>query len=208
MNSGPMRQRWVFPVLVGSLSLLLLLTGCMKPKTNGAAADDSAGSSGIPKLVQAVAMADGSMTAYPSQGPHEPVYKIAWKSAQAEGSGSSDFTASAKGVSGSLFDKGTLVSRFTADRASIDRKAQLLLVQGNVRVVSARPGPLFGSVLTCSEIKYTDARRLIEASGNVKMDGPQYSIGPFEKLVAAPDLSRVGTPDAFSAMNHNPSRSR
>lgn len=183
--------------------LAAALGGCMAPKSAAQKAKD-AGKSDSSSLYQAVDLSDGNLTAYPATGEHQPIYKIAWQKAKASGSGGQDFTAEASTVSGSLFENGQEVSRFTADQASVDRKKGVLTVSGNVKVVSEKKGPLYGSTLSCLKIKYTEARRLIEASGSVMLTSSDSQLGPFSRLDAAPDLSKVGTPDTFGPMNHNP----
>lgn len=97
-------------------------------------------------------------------------------------------------VSGALYKKGGVSSRFTSDSGEADQAANRLVLKGRVRVVAVDPK----AVLTAERIVYQGDRQLIEASGGVEVDAGSYRLGPVPTIWATPDLRTVGTPDQFA----------
>jgi hypothetical protein len=51
--------------------------------------------------------------------------------------------------------------------------------------------------MTALKLKWMPERKLIEASGHVMLESSDYIVGPFESILATPDLKKFGTPDTF-----------
>jgi hypothetical protein len=96
-----------------------------------------------------------------------------------------------KAVTGKVYDDAEQPGDYRAAFGSADQKAQVLRLRGNVEFRNAQ------GVLRADALIWQPARKLIEATGNVTFEGPDYKLGPFPKVLATPDLRSIGTPDQF-----------
>ncbi len=97
------------------------------------------------------------------------------------------------GVGGDLFEGNKVASRFRSEEGKADQDSKVLTLVGGVSVTAEKEG----LQLKADKITYKQAAGHIEAEGAVTVSSSEYEIGPFEKLWATPDLTKVGTPDAF-----------
>lgn len=98
-----------------------------------------------------------------------------------------------KEVSGDIFQGGKVASRFKAARGEVDQKARTLLAEGKAELRDTARG----LVLRADRVRYRESEARVVAEGGVTVSSEEWQIGPFDRLVATPDLSRVGTPDRF-----------
>lgn len=96
-------------------------------------------------------------------------------------------------VSGQLFQKDAVASKFQASEAYADQEKNVLKLSNKVVITAEKQG----LSLSADKVAWLPERQLIEASGHVMLDGRDYSAGPFDRLLATPDLKKAGTPDTF-----------
>ncbi len=118
---------------------------------------------------------------------------VSAKSSDLEMSKEGKLQGTMKGVTGQLYENDAVVSRFRASEAYADQDKNVLDLTSQVVVTAEKQG----LVLKADKVSWLPSRRLIEASGNVSLDGKEYTVGPFDRLLATPDLKKVGTPDTF-----------
>lgn len=97
-------------------------------------------------------------------------------------------------VSGTIYTKAKPSATFTASHGAANQTSNLLALDGEVVLVAKDPE----STLKADHVKWLPERELIEATGNVTVVTKDYRLGPFKKLLATPDLKKVGTPDQFA----------
>lgn len=184
-------MRWLVLVLV----LAVGMTGCTggkkssgKPKGNKEQKkDDISAMAG-----DTIGVAPGDGTYSDSAG--KPLWDVKWEVAQIDPKDGGK--AALRTVSGKIYEKGKAETTFEAEAARIDRKKQILVLHGAVRIVSSDPA----ATLTCDLLRYEAAnpkRRVIKAVGNVRVDGAVGSMGPTDELWASPDLNVIATPSLF-----------
>lgn len=98
-----------------------------------------------------------------------------------------------EGVSGMLFGRRGLSSRFRARRAEASQRDQWLRLSGDVMLEAADPP----SRLRCDEVLWDAGKDAVKARGAVVFDAGAYKVGPFPELWATPELSFFSTPDLF-----------
>lgn len=96
-------------------------------------------------------------------------------------------------VTGCLYQKGVIASKFSADLANADQAKNKLDLSGQVVLNAEKEG----LKMTALKLKWVPERKLIEASGHVMLESSDYIVGPFESILATPDLKKFGTPDTF-----------
>jgi len=101
-----------------------------------------------------------------------------------------------KKVSGTIYTKAQPSATFTANQGSANQANNLLTLSGDVVLVAKDPE----STLKADHVKWLPERELIQATGNVTVVTKDYRLGPFPKLLATPDLKKVGTPDQFEGV--------
>ncbi len=105
----------------------------------------------------------------------------------------SDASSILKGVTGELYQKGVVVSRFKAPQGRFLQAEKTFVLEGGVTITSEEKK----IVLTSSSVTWKEASGLITAAGNVWLKGQGFESGPAPSLVTTPDLERFGTPDRF-----------
>lgn len=121
------------------------------------------------------------------------LWSVAWKSAKLEYTDDNRFGGTMEAVSGTIYQDGKPVSDFTADSATASKADNTLELSGKVVVKAREPK---GS-LSCRSMRYDGMIERVEALGGVRVETELYQMGPFERVYAKPDLSRVATPDMF-----------
>jgi lipopolysaccharide assembly outer membrane protein LptD (OstA) len=97
-------------------------------------------------------------------------------------------------VTGQLFNGGAKGVTFSADSGLANQIAKTIRLDGNVTMISADKK----SRLMCDSLNYDSQKKLYFADGNVRLVSPVGSIGPFPKMIANSDFTRVGTPQSFN----------
>lgn len=103
------------------------------------------------------------------------------------------FSGTLEGVTGELYQDGRAASRFSAQRGEADQNRDTLSATGDVTITDTKTG----TKLIAEHMKWLASRKLIEASGNVRVIGTDYEVGPMPRVLATPDLKKFGTPDRF-----------
>ncbi|MGV3615640.1 MAG: hypothetical protein ACO1SV_09935 [Fimbriimonas sp.] len=142
----------------------------------------------------------------------ETLWDVEWESSQAQPEEGGKATL--RTVNGRIFTDGKPSARFKADGGRVDQKKQLLILRGNVEIVSvgdfkikvATPNKPASSdpgdpiTLTCDQVRYEakDPKRVvIKARGKVRVQSKTGTFGPTAELWATPDLNVVATPNLF-----------
>lgn len=110
------------------------------------------------------------------------------------------FFGSMTGVSGEIYDRDQVASRFSANTADANKAQDTLQLSGNVDLSSEKPA----SHLHCRSLAWDPAQRVVKATGNVTLETPSYDLGPVPELWATPNLSQAGTPSEFQSMLKRP----
>lgn len=105
----------------------------------------------------------------------------------------SDANSILKGVTGELYQKGMVVSRFKAPQGRFLQNEKTLVLEGGVTITSEEKK----IVMTSNSVRWKEASGLITAEGNVWLKGQGFESGPAPSLVTTPDLECFGTPDRF-----------
>lgn len=99
----------------------------------------------------------------------------------------------AQGVTGEIFDKGKVASRFTSQDAKAASESKQMVLMGKVRIDSVTQNVS----LYADKVAWMEERQMFSAQGNVRIDSPGWELGKMEEVWATPDLSKFGTPDKF-----------
>ena len=121
------------------------------------------------------------------------VWEVKARSANLDYRGDGQTMGEMSGVTGTIHDEGKPVSAFEAEQGSADQATKVLSLEGRVKVRSIARG----ETLEADRVVWRAGKRLLEADGNVSVDGDGYRLGPFPRILAAPDLGTIGTPDRF-----------
>ncbi len=105
----------------------------------------------------------------------------------------SDANSILKGVTGELYQKGVIVSRFRAPQGRFLQNEKILVLEDGVTITSEEKK----IVMTSNSVQWKEASGLITAQGNVWLKGQGFESGPAPSLVTTPNLERFGTPDRF-----------
>lgn len=135
----------------------------------------------------------GSATHYTVGTPRQRLWTVYWQRGTMTMAGKREVTGAFEDVRGTLFRQDKEVGDFVADRATMDQKANLLILEGNVKVTSRDPD---GS-MECQRLEWRAELEQLRASGSVVMVTAGYRVGPFVEFWATPDFSRAGTPEGF-----------
>lgn len=146
-----------------------------------------------PKEAQSVFIQSGD--AIQRDEKHEPVYKIAWESAQVRMDNKEQLGGTMELPKGTIYEVGSKpVSNFTSKEGEADPDSKLLTLKGEVVVTSLK----HKVTLRCDEIRYaSNNRRLVRALGNVRVSGDWGTVSGLNEVWATTDLSTFGTPDLF-----------
>ncbi len=123
--------------------------------------------------------------------------EIAWvlraKNSSVHVESGSEIDAVATGVTGELFEKGKIASRYQSDKGEANDVKRTLQLDGRVKITSEAQKV----VLTADRVEWMEDRQMISARGSVWVKSADYEMGPLPELWATPDLKRVGSPDRF-----------
>lgn len=146
------------------------------------------------------------------------LWDLEWESSVVQpGSGSTEGVL--RTVRGKLFTENPVPTTFEADGARIDQDQQLLVLKGNVKIISPGNSKGDGSLadvpsssgkrdlltipagtLTCDQVRYeakVKGKEIIKARGNVLVKTTQGTIGPTPELWTNPKLTIVATPNMY-----------
>lgn len=97
------------------------------------------------------------------------------------------------GVAGRLFEEGEIASKFFSEHGLADSEEQTLVLLGQVKITSEE-NEIY---LTAKKVTYDEESQLITAEGSVWLRSDTWNLGPLDKLVSNPSLTKVGTPGTF-----------
>jgi hypothetical protein len=174
----------------------VLATSCgrseqTKPKVAPNDVATPASASGVQQVVRS---GDGEATRYSADGKRTPLWSVRWKEAEIDLGTKGFFGGRMEQVSGTLYDSGKQTSTYRANRATADRNSDLLVLQGEVELQS----PERGMVLACERLEYRPERKMLRATGNVRIQVNGGLLTAGQELLATPDLKTVSTPELFS----------
>ncbi len=96
-------------------------------------------------------------------------------------------------VEGTIETKTGAPSRITASHGWVNQVEKSLLLDGGITITSGQ----HEVKIDARELRYSEQKGLIEAIGEVWVIGKGYKYGPSQRLLATPDLKRIGTEDRF-----------
>jgi len=172
--------------------LLVAVTGCGKKAETKKKEDKPKDELKIPAAVNT---GPGTSLQYDNGPKREPLWSLEWKEAQVRAQSQETLRTDVKAVSGALYKGGKEVSRYRGDGGFGDKAKNLLVLRGNVQIVST--DPKLKATLLADEIRYDGNLKMIQATGNVRISGDSWSMDRVPALWATPDLTSVGTPDMF-----------
>jgi hypothetical protein len=177
-------------------AVALTLAACGNPGSGGVAesGEPATAEEQKPSEPRVIKLGAGSGDRFGGDQKREKLWSVQWQSAEMEvfDQGGS-LAGTLQQVTGQIVSDGQNVSSFTATSAVSDRDQERLWLTGNVKIVSRNPD----MTLTCDKVLYEADIKLIKAQGNIRIESSSGTLGGMPELWAKPDLSRVGTPDAF-----------
>ncbi len=183
----------------GLLALAVLLLGCgSKPSDKPTTKEEDKADKKPPMDIQ---MSKASAEQYSADGK-SLLWMTNWESLDMNVT--SDNTSSGKMhvVTGSLYQEGKPTTDFSGDEGTADQSRQLLELSNHVKLISRTQS----TTLTATKMSHEARKKLVVASGGVKVDGKAGKAGVFDKLYASVDLKRIGTQDHFEkvlVLNNN-----
>jgi hypothetical protein len=128
------------------------------------------------------------------RGPdRRPLWSASSASASLTYAGEGAVSGTFRKVTGRLYERGVPASTFAAQTAFADQGTSRLDMSGQVVIAALR----YEARMMADLVRWRPDLELIEASGGVRVTTPDYVVGPFQALLATPDLRRFGTPDTF-----------
>ena len=131
------------------------------------------------------------MTSFSKEKQGEKMWHVEWQSAVLR---IEEKRAALTTVDGELYKENKQVSTFRSDKGDADNESGVLNLNGRVTVFSI-PNR---ATLRCDKLHYTSkGKPLIQATGNVEVDGAFGTVRGLQEVWATPDLKTFGTPDLF-----------
>lgn len=96
-------------------------------------------------------------------------------------------------VSGKLYDKNGLAATVTAESGEADQTRKRLDLSGHV-MIKSKDGK---TTLRTGRMRWLADLEIIEAWDGVEVVTEDYKMGPFKRVWATADLTKIGTPDRF-----------
>lgn len=138
---------------------------------------------------------DGDATRWRDGNVRKRLWTVKWQKADLVYGEGGAIGGSMSEVTGEIYGDGKEASTFKAKSAEADRDTGELKLVGAVEVRSIQPG----ATLRCETLRWaSNGQEIVRAQGQVRVESDGYRLGSFEQLWATPDLSQVGTPDAFT----------
>jgi len=96
-------------------------------------------------------------------------------------------------VTGKIYDKNGFAADVSADTGEADQTKKRLDLAGHV-MIKSKDGK---TTLRTGRMRWLADLEMIEAWDGVEVVTDDYKMGPFKRVWATADLSKVGTPDRF-----------
>jgi hypothetical protein len=168
---------------------LVALMGC----GSGSEKSPPKASAPAPKIVRTAEAGPGQSERFSAQGKREKLWTIRWKKAQLDFAAKDDYGGMLETVEGTFFRAGKEASRFRAQFGEADKRAETLLLRGDVVVVGRDPAV----TLRAQRLEWDALRGIVKARQDVTIQGEFGSMGPFKELWATPELDHIATPAKF-----------
>lgn len=144
----------------------------------------------------------------PRKGSRDRLWEVRWKDALLESQGEGSMFGTMEGVEGTIFRADRPTSDFSGQRAESEKDSDVLVLEGDVKVISreiqaeagARKTP--SATIYCDRIEWHSKLDLLVAKGNVHVESKGFHFGNAQELWCASDLSRIGTPDLYKARSN------
>ena len=172
-----------------------IIGGCQSGKGSSATGGKVAGADpeGAPPIQDAINVGPGDLTAYSSEGPRRPVWKLRWNSARIKPGEKQNSLGEVSGANGFLYPENDLPVPFSSASGSGDQAKGQLFLRENVTIFS----PTLKATLRCDLVHYDASAKIVVAKGNVRISSEDGTVSTNQELWATPDLSLVGTKDDF-----------
>lgn len=96
-------------------------------------------------------------------------------------------------VKGTIFREGIETATFTARQASAAFGTNRLQIAGGIELTSKEPK----LTMRAGKVIWDPELDRIEASGTVTIEAERYTMGPFDRVYASPNLDEIGSPEMF-----------
>ena len=136
----------------------------------------------------------GTATGISKEGKRLPLWTVNWKSAQIVLKANGNTVTNMNQSSGTFMQDGKAASTFQSQTGSADKSTGDIDVNGQVVVVSFT----HNATMHCDHVHYqTKGNQIVQATGNVRVDGEFGNVTGLQEVWATPDLKVFGTPDLF-----------
>ena len=188
----PRRYRLGFGLALAATSLIV---GCQSGKRSEAPIPKRGAADGDqrPPITDAINVGPGDLTAYSTNLPRRPVWKLLWKSARIQPGQKENSLGEVTEASGFIYPEAEAPVPFSAASGSGDQAKGQLYLRENVTIFS----PTLKATLRCDLVHYDASAKIVEAKGNVRVTSEDGTVTTNQELWATPDLSIVGTKDEF-----------
>lgn len=126
----------------------------------------------------------------------EKLWTIRWEEARISLEGDNPTAGRLKVVSGVIFRKKTEIGTFKSKTGTSDRPEDELELVGDVVLISLETK----SRIECDRLIYRPRKNYLEAHGNVRISGPQFTGKLGNEVWANVELTKVGTPEVFKSL--------
>ena len=141
-----------------------------------------------PRLT-AVRTSSGTSPFYSAPPASELLWEIHWEDARIEATGKEDVSGEMNKVTGTVYEKTKVKSRFSALKAVANRASKQLELRDTVRLTSLNPD----ATLRCDRVIYFGNLKRFHAVGRVMVQTKLGNVGPIDDLWANADLTKVAT---------------
>ena len=136
----------------------------------------------------------GTATGISKEGKRLPMWTVNWKSATIVLKADGNTVTDMKQSSGTFMQDGKAASTFHSETGAADKASGDIDINGQVVVVSLT----HKATMHCDHVHYhTKGNQIVQATGNVRVDGEFGNVTGLQEVWATPDLKVFGTPDLF-----------
>ncbi len=197
-----------FALCAALLSVLFSLSGCTAKKTTSAPKGNVGeqkvdGKPEKPKLIESASTGRGKGERI-DPASSSVLWNVRWERANLSFGQKGAFFGQMATVSGEVFQNGKKIGTYKAEAGIADEKSNKLTLRGKVQFHSIA----YKSDLFAEEVQYRPDQEVLEAKGNVTVEGTRGYLGPLDALTATSDLRVLGTPDSMQRFLANRPKSK
>lgn len=190
------------------LAVLFSLSGCTAKKAISTSKENVKdqkvdGKPEKPQLIESASTGRGKGERFdPTKG--SVLWNVRWERANLSFGQKGAFFGQMATVSGEVFQNGKKIGTYKAETGIADEKSNKLTLKGKVQFHSIA----YKSDLFAEEVQYRPDQEVLEAKGNVTVEGTRGYLGPLDALISTSDLRVLGTPDSMERFLANGAKSK